>query len=276
MNIQDIEIFLDLIIIKNFSDVAAHYNMSQSSISKRIKRLEENVGIKLLNRNNKGVISITKDAQRIIPYFKDILNSKNKIERISKYGNSLYIGISSGINEEFIFNLTIHLKKENYIPYIYIDSSSNIIDKIESNKYDIGIVGYKFEKDGLEFKTLFKEKIGLVGLKKIEKFSLKNIYDIPLIIHQKGSGLREYIFKYLEEKNININKLNIVYEIGYENFTLKSVLNGFGYGFLNIYKLKPPLVNILENQEIERSFWLVGKNNKLLEKIKYWKEVGLL
>ena len=276
MNIEDIEILLDLIKIKNFSDVAVIHDLSQSTISKKIKKIEEELGIKILNRNSKGVLSVTKAGTRIIPYLENILKNEKRIKKFVDSSNSIYIGISNGVNEDLIFNLTVKLREEKLNPNIIIDSSKNIINKLNKNEYDIGIVGYFNNYKNIYCKSFYKEKIGLAGTSYIENFTLDNIYDIPLILHQNGSGLREYILNYLENNNIDISKLNILYEVGFENFTLKAVINGLGYGFINTAKIKPPLINLLNQNNIERTFWIIGKNEKLINKIIHWREVGLL
>ena len=74
--ISDIRLFIKVVRKKSFSSVAAETGTSQSSISKRIARLEESLGVQLLNRTTRHA-SPTENGQR---YFERAVVILSEIE----------------------------------------------------------------------------------------------------------------------------------------------------------------------------------------------------
>ncbi len=72
MNFDDIFIFIKLIDIGTFTELAKHLNVSQSTVSRRIQNLEESVNMKLIKRNSRGLIEMTEDGESFYMSFKDI------------------------------------------------------------------------------------------------------------------------------------------------------------------------------------------------------------
>jgi Transcriptional regulator len=50
MNTRDLEYFVKLVEIKNFSQVAAHFSVTQPTITMALKRLEDQFTIQLIQR----------------------------------------------------------------------------------------------------------------------------------------------------------------------------------------------------------------------------------
>ena len=55
-----------------YSNAANKYSLQQSNLSKRVSALEEQLNLKLINSNNKG-ISLTADGERVYALFRAIV-----------------------------------------------------------------------------------------------------------------------------------------------------------------------------------------------------------
>ena len=72
MEIKQLEIFLTLSHLCNFTQTAKELNYAQSNISSQIQKLEEELGSPLFDRIGHKVI-LTKNGQDLIPYAKKII-----------------------------------------------------------------------------------------------------------------------------------------------------------------------------------------------------------
>ncbi len=79
--LDQIETFVEVAKHKSFSIAAANLNVTQPMVSSRIKKLEEMVGFKLINRNTKTV-SLTKDGEALLDKSIEIIENIRDAERI--------------------------------------------------------------------------------------------------------------------------------------------------------------------------------------------------
>lgn len=69
MNFDDIFLFVKLVNIGTFTELAKQLNVSQSTVSRRIQSLEESINTKLIKRNSRGVIEVTTEGQSLYNNF---------------------------------------------------------------------------------------------------------------------------------------------------------------------------------------------------------------
>ncbi|MEK3987526.1 LysR family transcriptional regulator [Paenibacillus sp. FSL K6-3166] len=67
MDLSQLEAFLAVCRIRNFTKASEHLHISQSAVTARIKALENSVGKVLLTRDNRNV-SLTQAGISFVPY----------------------------------------------------------------------------------------------------------------------------------------------------------------------------------------------------------------
>ncbi len=70
MNFDDIFLFVKLINIVTFTELAKQLNVSQSAVSRRVQSLEESINTNLLKRNSRDVIEMTAEGE--CPLYKQL------------------------------------------------------------------------------------------------------------------------------------------------------------------------------------------------------------
>lgn len=107
MEIHQIEYFLAVEKFKNFSTAALEINISQSTLSQQIKKLEEALGVKLFVRSARN-IRLSLAGEEFLPYAKKIiLEVELSREAISKFTCLEKGNIKIGIVPHFVYlNLT--------------------------------------------------------------------------------------------------------------------------------------------------------------------------
>ena len=97
MRLSQLRFLVELKKHKTISETAQKLYISQPSLSTAIKELEEELGFDIIERSNKGV-KFTKRGELVLKYSRDVMQSVNGIERLSKnkeHSHKNYITIAS-------------------------------------------------------------------------------------------------------------------------------------------------------------------------------------
>ncbi|MCG1450931.1 LysR family transcriptional regulator [Staphylococcus epidermidis] len=140
MNFNDLIIFKNVYEEKSINKAAIKLMYAQSNISQRISKIEEELGVNLLLRTNKG-IDTTEFGEDFYIYCKKVLKDTNSLKNRFKNKNT------SILCSELLFNYLsengeISINDKN----ISIVSSKNIEKSIEMNHYDKVISFTKLNK----------------------------------------------------------------------------------------------------------------------------------
>lgn len=134
MDIKQLEYFICVAELLNFTKAAEKLYISQTAISQQIKSLEDSLNVTLFIRNNRKV-SLTPAGEAFYKKSKLIVNDVNEaineaVKTASGYNGSLKIGFTSGHSTFIIYNLV----KRFLIKYPDIDIT--ILDDNFGNLYE--------------------------------------------------------------------------------------------------------------------------------------------
>ena len=199
MNLMHLKYVVEIYKTKSFIKAAENLYMGQPNLSRAIKELEQDLGIKIFNRTKKGV-EVTYDGEEFVQYAKKILGDVEEIEkRYTQIGRvkerfsilgprSSYIGIAFA-------KFAKTLNTDNPMEIIYKETNSlKAINKVLDGEFRLGIIRYRKLVDKY-FQNLFEEK-GLKGMV-VREFKLNLVVskDHPLTKKEKVTyeDLEEYI-----------------------------------------------------------------------------------
>lgn len=225
----------------SFSKAAEILGVTQPSISYSIKKLEDSLGIKLFERGN--ILTLTSEAEQLLPYVEEALNSLRNGERkindlINLKKGQITIGIPSHIG---VFLLTDIMKKfNNEYPNIkikvtckptkelfrllYLNDLDIIIDcsPLEDNIHDFVIK--RISKENCAFACNYKEK-NLLD----KTIKLTDINKYPLIVPSRTSGNTKNLISIFEKKGIIFDP---AFEITTSDMIAEMIDKEMGIGFL--------------------------------------------
>ena len=195
----------------NISKSAEAMHTSQPGVSKQIQLLEDEIGIKIFNRNGKRLVGLTDPGKEVYSSISEVLKETNNIKNISadyKENNSGEFSIATthtqaryklpSIVEEFVkkypkINLNIHQ-----------GNPTQVTDQIISGKADVGIATEAISENEKIFSIpcyswnrciVMPKKHKLVSEKNI---SLEHLAAYPLITYDyafTGSTIVSKVFK---------------------------------------------------------------------------------
>ena len=223
---------LNLNLYKNFYDVAKYGSItkaaensyiSQSAISKSIKKLESELNVQLFYRETNGVI-LTDKGKELLYYVEKSYNNlliaeRNMIEEENLERGKLSIGIPSNIGAFFLFDKIIdfHKKYPNIEITIVTGGTAKLLSLLDTHQVDFIIDtspinlldGMKKKKlDEVEYTFAVKKNTKICDVDK--KYTLKDISNYPLILPIPGTDNRKRLDELFKKNNVELkNVLNI-------------------------------------------------------------------
>jgi DNA-binding transcriptional LysR family regulator len=276
--LQQLRILKAVATEKNFTKAAEGLYLSQPSLSKQIKRLEKNLGILLINRENKKV-SLTEKGKIFLDYSERILALCEESCRIlmdfkSVERGNLKVGASQTIGT-YLLPRVLSLFAQNY-PQMSLNfqvNSTQIIAKSVSNReIDLAVVGGEIPnklKKHLSLKHFVEDEFNLIVPKSHpfafkKQITEKELYNLNFITLNSNSPIRKFIDNILSKNQIEIKKLKIIMELNSIEGIKTAVSLGLGAAFLSSSAIEKEIrlkkiekVNI-ENIRITRNLSIIS------------------
>lgn len=273
---RKLEVFLKLYETKSFSKTAKELFLSQPTVTIHLKELEKSLGVRLFDRDTRNVIP-TRAGKVVYEYGKEMLRLYRDMEKeLWPYreveGGLIEIG-GSTIPGQYILPRIIKLFREEYpkiMIYLKVSDTQGVVEGILRGEFDLGVVGAKLKQIELSFEPCCEDEIVLIAPSYFdrEEITLEELYHLPLIKREEGSGTWKNVIQKLEERGINLTQLNIVGEMGSTEAVKASVKEGLGLSFVSkrAIELETSLGLIKEvkikDLKLHRKFYLVYFKNK--------------
>lgn len=286
----------------SMNEAARKLFISQPSLSAAIKELEEEVGVELFKRNNRG-ISVTLEGEEFIGYARQVVEQYNLIESkyILKENTKKKFGVSMQ-HYTFAVKAFVEMVKQfgmdEYEFEIHETKTYDVIEDVKNCKSEIGILYLNdfnkkvltklFHESAVEFHELLKCHIYVYlwkghPLASKEEITLKELEEYPCLSFDQGHNnsfyfaeevLSTYDYKRLIKANDRATFLNLM--IGLNGYTLCSgimceELNGSDYCAIKLKSDEIMTIGYIARKGVQVS--PLGK--KYLEEISKYKDKAL-
>ena len=243
INLNLYKVFYDVVKYGSFSKAAEFTYTTQSSISKSIKKLEEQLGIKLFYRNSHGV-ELTENGKELLYYVEQSYGNIMTAERLLTETDNLdrgklNIGLPSYISSFFFFDKikNFYNKYPNIEITLMNGSREYLLNLLHNHKIDFIIysspIFENLDKD-LELIKLYPIEYKFFCRKdKYENYKhikdIKDLESVPLVLPVPGSNNRRFLDEILIKKDVKIKRsINIHTSEG----ILTAVKNDLGVGYI--------------------------------------------
>ena len=274
--LQQLRIFKAIASEKSFTQAAEILFVSQPSLSKQIKTLENHLGILLLNRTG-NKISLTEAGNVFLQYSERILalceescRALNDLKD-GERGN-LKVGASQTIGA-YLMPRVLTLFAQSYPQItlnIDIDSTRIIAKKVADRIIDIAIVGGDIPtglKKNLEIEDFVEDELILIIPKSHpfarKKISQEDLYHLNFITLDSNSTIHKFIDNILIQNNIQTKQFNVIMELNSIEAIKTAVSLGLGAAFVSSsaiekeIELKTVEIITIENIKITRTLSLI-------------------
>lgn len=268
----------------SFTRASEELHISQPAVTKHIKETESQLGTKLFVRKGTS-IQLTPSGKILYEYAEKIRNIYRDLEfEISQinqqHKGKLIIGASTTVAQYILPEILA--KFNTYYKDIKIElltgNTEAISSLLKEEKIDLGIIEGESQSSYFDYKTFKADEIVLAAKADHplanKTLSVKDLYDINLIFREQGSGTLEFIQNRLKEKEVNINELNTVIQLGSSESIKNYLLHSDCMAFLSIStilnELKNNILTVIDIKSfcIERDFHFILPKGEQSELIK--------
>lgn len=242
INLNLYKIFYEVALSESISDASKKLFITQSAVSKAIKKLEEDLNTNLFYRNNKGV-KLTDKGKELLFYVEEAFNNlvtaeRTMIESQTLNKGKIAIGVPSQIGSFYIFEdiTNFHKKYPNIEITLISKTTTQLLKLLEQHEIDFIIdtspINTKIDniviKPLIEVNNCFVIKAdSSISIDEIK--SISDLVNYPLVLPIKGTDNRKQLDKIFEKNNIELNN---VINIHTSEMIVGAVKKDLGIGYI--------------------------------------------
>lgn len=264
--LQQLRILRAIAMEKNFTKAASSLYISQPSLSKQIKILEENLDTILINRE-RSHISLTESGKIFLQYSERILilceeSCRALMDLKNGERGNLTVGASQTIGT-YLMPRILALFAQNYPQIdlkVQVDSTRAIATSIIKREIDVAIVGGEISnelKKKITIQPFVYDELRLIvsnshpfARKKIIK--KEDLYCLDFITLDSTSTIKKFIDKILIQNEIQTNELKTILQLNSIEGIKTAVSLGLGAAFVSSSSIEKEIkLNQIQILEIE-------------------------
>lgn len=251
--LNQLRVFLKIVQTESVTKASEELFLSQPAVSIQLKNFQDQFPIPLTEVMGRRIY-ITDFGREIAAAAEQILQQVQAID----FKTASYKGLLTGR-----LRISIVSTAKYVMPYFLTDFMQNhpevqlqmdvtnkqkVIESLENNEVDFSLVSLLPSKLNVDKLDLLDNQLYLVGKAGIElkkNQNIKNIFEnLPLIFREKGSGTRQTMEQFIEDKNLTVLKRM---ELATNEAVKQAIIAGLGFSIMPIIGLR----NELETEKIQ-------------------------
>jgi len=274
MDIRELEYFVTVSELKNFTAAAKRLHISQPAISKSVHKLEEELGFHLLDRTQKRV-SLTEEgivflalAQDILSRLLDAQNTMTEYKNLTR--GTFRIAVPPLLGAYVFPHLfaAFKIKYPSLEMFVIEDGSSTAIDLVQEENVHVGLIIFPPNLTDLHSHLITSQEIVVClptdhPLSTEQFLTFDQLKDEPIILYNEGFILREIIlnqyskFDSTPKVALSTNQFQTIKAL---------VANGVGISFLPVNSIKEArrMTKISLSPRLFLEMGLIWKPNRVL------------
>lgn len=248
MNLNQMKMFLQVVRYGSFSEVARQNSLTQPAVTRKMQRLEKELGIDLFERGEGHQSNLTRMGQDFLRFAEKVLQDyallqetwhtqRHDVQGPLKLAASTTPGdfVVPGILAKFT------ARYPNVKPTLAILDSAEVEARVVSHEYDVGFTGRPPEKAHLQAREINPDEIVLVvpsqhplaanGRYEVE---LAELEGQVLLDREEGSATMQSVHRILGEHGQQLPPHKVAMALGSTQAIISSVANGLGIGFVSV------------------------------------------
>ncbi|MGV7120400.1 LysR substrate-binding domain-containing protein [Sphingopyxis sp. 550A] len=219
IDMRHLRYFVAVVTHRSFRRAAAELNVSQPPLTRQIQQLEEILGVRLLERNSRG-ITLTAAGEA---FYADARNILALVDQGATRANAIGQGqmgrIDVGVFGSAIFDLIprIVLAYREKFPDVEVSlhtmSREEQVKALAERRIDVGFNRFFSDYPGLFWQTIASQRMVAAiptenHLAKKQHLSLRDLNHQPIIFYppiQRPGGFSNFLLRMLHERNVSVN-----------------------------------------------------------------------
>ncbi len=217
MDLRQLNYFVHVAKLKSFSRAAAHLNVAQSALSRHMRILESELGVRLLDRHVRGTEPTAAGRvllTRAILLLRSIDETRQEVINVGQGpAGHVSLAVPPSVSQIFAAPLIKNCGRE--LPHVTLKLSEGWTGDIHEwlliGHTDLGIIYSSQVDDRVRFKPILSENLELIvsaqnsSLIKNSCYTLKEVSAMALVVPPYPHGLRKVIEAAFAEHNLTPN-----------------------------------------------------------------------
>ncbi len=243
-DLTKIQAFLQAAESLNFSEAARHLHLSQSTLSRHIKRLEDELGVDLFTRSGHD-LKLTEAGRLLLPLTRKLIREAIEIQQLmdsfqDKIVGHIRIACSTAAGKYLLPQFAARFRRLHSDVRISIlaCTQEHIVPRLLEEEADLGVVSYEACTDKIECQEFFRDHIVLIASADHPWSSRPSIepaelLTTPFIVREPTSGTRKVMLAELGGHGIALEDMDIFLELGNAEAIVRTIEAGFGVSFVS-------------------------------------------
>ena len=280
MDVRGLEVFLSVATHLNYTRAGEEVNLSQPSVSVRIRQLENELGVKLFEQLGKKVtlteagLVLIPHARRVITAIEDAQHAIDELQGLER--GTLRIGASTTPGMYMVPQLIARFKDRYPKVEIHlgIKDTRQVEEGVIRNEFDFGFVGGHLAGDEIDVYPWLTDQIVLVvaprhPLARKKSVNTDDLRREKFILRESGSATRAAIVTHLRAADLQVEP---VIEMENPESVKKAVQSGLGIAFISRFavetelKAKSLIAVGVRGLDIRRELKIVYRKDKHLSR----------
>ncbi|MDA0881972.1 MAG: LysR family transcriptional regulator [Bacteroidetes bacterium] len=218
MNLNQLKYVMAVHEHRHFGKAAVHCDVTQATLSAMIKKLEEELGLVLFDRDKQPTV-ITEAGLQVVKIAKDMLSKQQELLDLSKNTSTSLKGtfklgiIPTVANSLLPLILPSLLEQHPELELTIAEiTTEEIIHRLKEDRIDVGILATPLEEEELEENILYYETMMVYGVSDPKKkfIAPKDVQDEKVWLLEEGNCFRNQSMTIcdIQEKSNYPNKLH--------------------------------------------------------------------
>jgi len=244
MRLEQFHLFLTVLNSGSLAAAGRLLHMSQPSVTAALNSLEDEVGVRLLERSpgQRKPVTATENGVIFAEYArKSLADYRAMLRAIAMSSGAppapVRIGATSTPSSSVLPVLANKFRDDN--PAITVQMRTypgkELLGRLMRGEFDIAVTGTRPERDGVIFDRFFYDPIVLIApaaMKLPPAISLRDLKRLPLIARDPSENLMRRVVQGLKRVGLTLEQMNVVMQVAGNNDVLSSVSLGAGVGFV--------------------------------------------
>lgn len=155
---RSLSLFLAVAETLSFRQAAERLHLSQPPLSRAVRELEERLGVRLFERNTKGV-TLTAPGEKLLPYARGVATLLREAEAAvvtQALPSNLRLGLTSAVEPAWFRELAqrVQAAHPGTVVTTFSDTSPRLVRQIRAGKLDAAFIALPTDADGLHLREL--------------------------------------------------------------------------------------------------------------------------
>ena len=254
INLKQLEAFVTTAEYSSFTKAAEELFLTQSTVSSHISTLEKALGLRLIQRNARQRVSLTREGELVYRDAKDILDRCQALQDLKNhdYQNQLVIGASSVPGQCLLPEIMgDYLAQCPDCRYVQLRGDSiRIHQYLAQGKANLGFVGIASNPNEYHYHPVAEDRLVLITANREPYQTMHrrgssglDLLNMPMILREENSGTRQEMERYLLRNQISPEDLNIIAQIDNPEAIRSSVSRGLGVSVMSVLAAREYLLS---------------------------------